>query len=94
MQTDGDLRQAIVRLGEEVSRLNEHRFIRIHNSTLSVIWHQFLRGLAFGLGTAIGATALVSVLVVLMRQVEFVPILGDLASRVIDEIQQDSASGR
>ena len=88
MQNDPDVQAALDRLSHEVARLNSHRFVRIHNSTLALVWYQFLRGLAFGLGTAIGATALVSVLVLAMRQIEFVPILGDLASRIIAEIQQ------
>lgn len=88
MSDDPDLARAMQNLSKEVARLNEHRFTRIHNSMIGLIWYQFLRGLAFGLGTAIGATLLVSVLVLFMRQIEVVPILGDLASRIIEEIQQ------
>ncbi|MGH1412759.1 MAG: DUF5665 domain-containing protein [Pelagimonas sp.] len=74
------------RLADEVARLNAHRFVRVHNSIPRLIGFQFLRGLAFGLGTAIGATALVSVVVLVLSQIEFVPIIGSLAGQVIDEI--------
>jgi hypothetical protein len=40
-----------------------------------------------GLGTALGATALVSIIVLLLSQIEFVPILGDLAGAIIEEIE-------
>ncbi|MBV2360183.1 hypothetical protein KUH32_10390 [Thalassococcus sp. CAU 1522] len=77
----------IDQLAAELARLNNHRFVRIHNSTLRLVWFQFLRGLAFGLGTVIGASALVSVLALLLAQIEVVPILGGLATEVLREIE-------
>lgn len=75
-------------LRKEVARLNGHRFVRIHNSTVKLVWFQFLRGLAFGLGTVIGATALVSIVVLSLKQIEFVPILGSWAKQIIEEIEE------
>ncbi|MCC1491929.1 hypothetical protein J1C49_04835 [Cognatishimia sp. F0-27] len=83
--TDADLKA----LTAELHKLNSHRFIRIHNSTRRLVFFQFLRGLAFGLGSVVGATALVSVLVLVLSQIEFIPILGDLATEIIEEIQVD-----
>ena len=75
------------RLADAMEQLLRHRFVRIHNSTARLIWFQFLRGLAFGFGTVVGASLLVSVVVLMLSQVEFVPILGDLAKQVILEIE-------
>ncbi|MCT4554201.1 MAG: DUF5665 domain-containing protein [Pelagimonas sp.] len=86
-QPDPDLQAQLDQLTQEVARLNENRFVRAQNSFLGLAGMFFLRGLFLGLGTAIGATALVSVLVLLLAQVEFVPILGDLAVRIIEEIE-------
>ncbi|WP_375258528.1 DUF5665 domain-containing protein [Citreimonas sp.] len=86
-QAEIDLARDMRALRAEFARLNSHRFVRIHNSTTRLLWFQFLRGLAFGLGTVIGASSLVSVLVVLLSQVEFIPILGAFATQVISEIQ-------
>lgn len=52
----------ISRLSRELEKLNTHRFVRIHNSLWRLILFQFMRGLAFGLGSVIGATILVSLL--------------------------------
>ena len=79
------------RLANELARLNAHRFIKVQNSHVRMVTFQFVRGLAFGLGTVIGASALVSVIVVMLSQIEFVPILGDLAGQIIEEIQPDEA---
>lgn len=83
-----DLERETARLADEVARLNGHRFVAVQNSLWALLWYQFLRGLAFGLGTAVGATALVSALVVVLSQIEFVPILGDLARSLIAEIER------
>lgn len=79
--------QDATRLADALETLASHRFVRIHDSTFALMWYQFLRGLAFGLGTVIGASALVSVVVVLLSQIEFVPILGSFATQLIQEIQ-------
>ena len=77
------------RLAEEVERLNAHRFIRVHNSIWRLILFQFVRGLAFGLGSVVGATVLVSALVYALSQVDFLPIIGDWAKTIAREIQTD-----
>jgi hypothetical protein len=81
------LREEIARLADEVARLNQHRFVNVHNDLWRLMGFQLLRGLMLGLGTALGATALVSIIVLLLSQIEFVPILGDLAGAIIEEIE-------
>ena len=46
-----------------------------------------IQGLASGLGWIIGATLLVSTLTFFLSQIEFVPIVGEWVSRVIQEIK-------
>lgn len=88
MLTDDEFRRSINRLSDEVATLNRHRFVRMHNSPMRLVMFHFIRGLAFGLGTAIGATALVSLVALMLGQIEFVPYLGDVAVRLIEEIQK------
>ena len=75
------------RLADALEAFTTHRFVRVHNSLPQLVFYQFLRGLAFGFGTVVGASLLVSIVALLLAQVEFVPILGDLATRVIQEIE-------
>ena len=74
-------------LRQEISRLNGHRFVRIHASLWRLAGFQFLRGLAFGLGTVVGATILVSLLAYLLSTVDFIPIVGDWAAQIAREIE-------
>ena len=86
---DDDLRTEIARLRAEVARLNGHRFLRDLNSRPRLLWTSFLRGLAMGLGTVAGATILVSVAAFLLAQVNWIPILGDWAQQIAEEIQPE-----
>lgn len=76
----------MIRLTEEVKKLNAHRFIRVQNSLWKLILFQLVRGLAFGLGSVLGATLLVSILVWWLSQFEFIPIIGDWAGEISKEI--------
>ena len=78
-------------LKAEVHKMNSHRFIRMHNSLSKLIWFNFMRGLAFGLGSVIGATVLVSILVYFLRGIDFIPIIGDWATEVLSVITEQKA---
>ncbi|WP_026757331.1 DUF5665 domain-containing protein [Sediminimonas qiaohouensis] len=79
--------QEIARLTRELEKLNAHRFVKVHNSLWRLIGFQFLRGLAFGLGSVVGATILVSLLAWWVSQFEFLPIIGDWAAQIADQIE-------
>lgn len=81
-----DLTTEIEALRKEVARLNEHSFVKMHNSTRRLVMVQLLRGLAFGLGSVLGATILVSVAAYLLAQINFIPIIGDWAAQIADQI--------
>lgn len=85
MTNDTDL--ALQKLTTEVERLNQHRFIRVQNSLWRLVAFQFVRGLAFGLGSVVGATLLVSALAWWLSQIEFLPIIGDWAAQIVKQIQ-------
>ena len=77
----------IAALTEEVRKLNEHRFIRVQNSLWRLILFQLVRGLAFGLGTVLGATVLVSLIAWWASQFSFVPILGDWLLQIVEQME-------
>ena len=75
------------RLADAIEELNDHKLIRDYSSTWRIMWLNFLRGLAFGLGSVIGATLLVYIVIQTLAQIEFIPILGDWAIQIIDQIE-------
>ena len=85
-QPSDDQAEAMRALAREVERLNTPRFIKVHNSIWRLVGFQFLRGLAFGLGSVLGASILVSALAWWVSQFEFLPIIGEWASELAKEI--------
>ena len=77
----------IKKLSEAIKSLNNNNIFKIYNSTKKILFISFLKGLASGLGWIIGATILVSLLTYILSQIEFIPILGDIVSQLIKEIE-------
>lgn len=83
-----DLHKEVAALRVELARLNRHKFVTLHNAPLRLLGFQFLRGIAMGFGTVVGATILVSLAAFLLSQIDFVPIIGEWATRIAEEIKQ------
>lgn len=81
------IKEELRSIHQELDKLNKHKFIRLYNSTPKMLWFQFLRGAAFGLGSVLGATLVVSLVISLLAQIEFVPIIGEWANQIIVEVQ-------
>lgn len=82
-----DLGKEVAALRQEVARLNKHRFVRLHNSVVKLLWFNFLRGAAFGLGTVLGASVLLSFLVWSISQVEMLPVIGEWAAEIVRQME-------
>ena len=76
------------RLEKAITDLREHNFFRMHDSVWSLVYFSLIRGLASGLGWVIGATILVYLLTVILSQIEFMPIVGEWAARLIEQIEK------
>lgn len=86
--TPEDLTREIEALRAELRLLNSHRFVRIHNSIPRLMAFNFARGLAVGLGTVVGATVLLSILVWMLSQIEVLPIIGEWAAEIAAQIRE------
>lgn len=90
--TDDDqaLTKELRALRTEVAELNAHRFVTLHDSLWRLGLFQLYRGLAFGLGSVLGATILVSLAAYLLAQIDFIPIIGDWAADIAREIDAEN----
>jgi len=86
-----DLSSEIASLRREVERLNGQRFFTINGSVWRLVGVQFLRGLAMGFGTVVGATALVSIIAFSLSQIDFIPVIGDWATDIARQIQENTS---
>jgi uncharacterized protein DUF5665 len=74
----------IAALRAEVNAVNS----RLNTSMGRMLGRQFLRGIAFGLGSVMGATLVVSGLIYILASIDFVPIIGEWAREIADMIRQ------
>jgi hypothetical protein len=86
LKTQQTTTDELAALRSELTQLNAHRFIRIHNSLPKLLAFQFAKGLALGLGTVVGATILVWILTLFLSTIDFIPILGDWAGEIARQI--------
>jgi len=76
----------------ELKVLSQHKAVSLYNSVFKQLLLQFLRGIFLGLGTAMGATIVLSGLLFLLSQIEFVPIIGEWVQLVILEIKGEEGT--
>jgi len=69
--------------------LIEDLFYDFHRSRAQVYWMNFVRGIFFGLGTVLGGTVLIALLVWLLSFAVDWPWVGDTVEQVQDSLQQD-----
>jgi hypothetical protein len=86
-----DMADEIAALRREIAMLNSHRLVRIWDKPFQLLVFRFLSGLASGLGTVIGATLLVSLLVYWLQGINWIPVVGDWASQIADRIETERA---
>jgi hypothetical protein len=74
-------------LREELTHLRQHRLVMLYQSVPRILLFRFAAGMAAGLGTVIGATVLLSIIIWALSQIEFVPIIGEWAVSIGAEIE-------
>jgi hypothetical protein len=79
-------------LREELAFLRKHKMFFLYQSVPRVLMFRFASGMAVGLGTVIGATVLLSLIVWALSTIEFVPIVGEWAVQIASEIQDLTGS--
>ena len=82
-----NLAEEVDALRLEIAKLNDQRFLLSQATWFGLLWYNFLRGLALGLGSVVGATLLVSVLVYMLSSIDFVPVIGEWANEIIAVIE-------
>lgn len=69
--------------------LIEDLFYDFHRSRKQVYWMNFVRGIFFGLGSVLGGTVLIALVVWLLSFAVDWPWVGDTVEQVQDSLQQD-----
>ena len=91
--TEGNIvENSLQAIERELTALSKHKALSMYNSVFKQLFLQLLRGIFFGLGTALGATIVLSGLLFLLAQIEFVPIIGEYVHEIIVELNGDTVN--
>lgn len=82
-----DLSAEVQALRQELTLLRRHKMFVIYQSVPRVLLLKFATGAAVGLGTVVGATFLLSIIVWALSQIEFLPIIGEWSAQIANEIE-------
>lgn len=74
-------------LRQEMTMLRRHRMFVVYQSVPRVLLLKFATGMAVGLGTVVGATFLLSLIVWALSQIEFLPIIGNWSAQIASQIE-------
>ena len=86
-EPDSNLDREVRALREELTLLRQHKMVILYQSPMRVLFFRLCTGMAVGLGTVIGATLLLSVILWALSTIEFIPIIGEWAVTLADEIE-------
>lgn len=71
-----------------LQQIGSHPLLADPPSRGSELFFQLLKGVAFGLGSVLGAGVVLSLVVYLLSQIQFVPIIGELIKQILEQIPQ------
>lgn len=74
-------------INEQLLQLNNHKLVHTYNSLPRFIWFSLLKGIAVGLGSVLGATVVLSFVVYILSQMEFIPIIGEWVSAILEVVR-------
>lgn len=87
-----ELAKEVRALRRELTFLRESRMFVIHQSVPRILLFRFAVGMAVGLGTVIGATVLLSLIIWALSQIEFLPIIGEWSAEIARQIEESVGS--
>lgn len=86
-----DILNQTSRINQQLAQLHQHKMIKAYNSIPHLLWFNLLKGTAFGLGSVLGATVVLSVVVYLLSQIEFIPFIGEWVSAILEVVKAPAA---
>ena len=77
-------------MNEQLLELNNHKLITAYDSIPKLLAFQLLKGGALGLGSVLGATVVLSGLIYMLSQIEFIPVIGEWVSAILETVKQEA----
>jgi len=78
------------KVNKQLTYFHKHKLFKVYNSIPQLLWFNLLKGAAFGLGSVLGATVVLSALVYLLAQIEFIPFIGEWISAILEVVRTET----
>lgn len=82
-----ELTKEVNQLAKQVQKLQNTELIKIYKHPGKLIWYSFLKGIMVGLGSVVGATVVVAILIYLLSKISFVPVIGDFVNEIVGQLE-------
>lgn len=92
LETEIKFANEVKNLTKEVKKLHNAELMQVFRHPVKFLTYAFLKGLMIGLGSVLGATVLVALLVYILAQMSLVPVIGDFIEDIIGHIKNSPAS--
>ncbi len=66
------------------------KYEHVHRGKKQIFLNNFLGGIAWGIGATLGASLLLSILGIILSQLDFIPIIGTFVLEISEFVQQNS----
>lgn len=86
-----NLAQDVKELTKEIQKLKNSEFLKVFAHPWKFMGFSLMKGMMVGLGSIIGATVLVGLLIYLLSKISLVPIIGDFVKDIMNQIQTESS---
>lgn len=86
-ESEREIIESIRAIEQQLNKIASHPLIVKPSTTARELMLQFCKGAAFALGSVAGAGILLSLIVYLLSQIQFVPILGEFIKDILAQIQ-------
>lgn len=93
-KAEKDLVKAVNEMAKQVETLRDMEPLQVFKNPWKLLWYSFLKGLMIGLGSVLGASVLITILVYLLAQLSNVPVLGSFLDKILSKtetVQEDAS---
>lgn len=81
-------------LAIEMRKLKSMEFVKFYKKPWKFVWYSFIKGVMVGLGTVLGASVLVAIVLYLFAQFSHVPLIGKFFQGLANQIQEPSTDNQ